>query len=131
MTKLEQWIIEARRHAMVANEQAATEQVTPKDGTKTQQGESATEDVDPDDSASAVLEEYRSFTAQSVHSRHSNVSKASAHASSLRRKEEVNVQPYSHAQPRLLRNRHCSWKRLNWKHSCSWKRHSSKSRRFS
>ena len=37
-------------------EQAATEQVTPKDGATTQQGESATEDVDPDVNASAVLE---------------------------------------------------------------------------
>ena len=49
LTKLEQWIIEARRHAMVSNEQAATEQVTQKDGGTTQQGESATEDVDPDE----------------------------------------------------------------------------------
>ena len=56
LTRLEQWIIEARRHAMVDNEQAATEQVTPKDGATTQQGESATEDVDPDVNASAVLE---------------------------------------------------------------------------
>ena len=55
-TNLEQWIIEARQHTMVADEQAATEQVTPKDGATTQQGESATEDVDPDVNASAVLE---------------------------------------------------------------------------
>ena len=90
LTKLEQWIIEARRHAMVSNEQAATEQVTQKDGGTTQQGESATEDVDPDDSASAVLEKCSSVTAQSVRSRHSYVSKSSSHSSSLRRKEEVN-----------------------------------------
>ena len=90
LTKLEQWIIEARRLAMVANEQAATEQVTPKNGAKTQQDESATKDVDPDNSSSAVLEICSSVTARSVHSRHSNVSKKSSHASSLRRKEEVN-----------------------------------------
>ena len=42
LTKLEQWIIEARRHTKAA------EHVTPKDGATTQQGESGAEDVDPD-----------------------------------------------------------------------------------
>ena len=36
LTKFEQWIIEARRHANAANEQAATEYLTPNTGTTTQ-----------------------------------------------------------------------------------------------
>ena len=76
LTKLEHWIIEARRHA--------------KTGATTQQGESAAEDVDPDDSASAVLENYSSVTVRSVSSRHSKSSKVSSNASSLRIKEEAN-----------------------------------------
>lgn len=84
LIKLEQWIINAKRHANATNEQAA------KNDTTTQQGESVVEDVDPDDSASAVQEKYSSVTARSVCSRHSRSSKASSHASSLRRIEEAN-----------------------------------------
>lgn len=84
LIKLEQWIINAKRHANATNEQAA------KNDTTTQQGESVVQDVDPDDSASAVQEKYSSVTARSVCSRHSRSSKASSHASSLRRIEEAN-----------------------------------------
>ena len=75
LTNLEHWIIEARRHANPAYEQAATVNVTTKTGATTQQGESAAEDVDPDDSASAVHEKYSSVTVRSVSSKHSRSSK--------------------------------------------------------
>ena len=56
----------------------------------TQQGEPAAEDVDPDDSASAVLENCSSVTVRCVSSRHSKSSKVSSNASSLHTKEEAN-----------------------------------------
>lgn len=89
LTKLEQWIIEARRHAKAIDEQAATKCIM-KDGAIIRQSESAVEDVDPDDSASAVQEKHSSVTARSVCSRHSRSSRASSHVSSLCKTEEAN-----------------------------------------
>lgn len=84
LTKLELWIIEARRHAKAISEQESIM----KDGAMTRQSESAVEDVNPDDSASAVLEKQSSVTTQC--SKHSKSSRVSSRVSSLRKTEEAN-----------------------------------------